>query len=74
MTRRLLTIKEVAEYTGLSVHTLGRPKQQEKQDTPAAISLQWIQQGAELFDQKMARLVAAVQATTEAGTTWKANT
>ena len=60
----------------MSVPLTGLVGQLEKTlaDTPAAISLQWIQQGAELFDQKMARLVAAVQATTEAGTTWKANT
>ncbi len=60
----------------MSVPLTGLVGQLEKTlaDAPAAISLQWIQQGAELFDQKMARLVAAVQATTEAGTTWKANT
>ena len=34
------------------------PKEQaEKQDEPAAIALQWIEEGAALFDRRMARLV-----------------
>ncbi len=56
-------------------YAFGKPREQvEKGDTPTAIAQSWVEAGAAEFDQRMARLVAAVQRTTEAGTTWKANT